>query len=69
MCLTATANKRTRTQICKILSLHNTKIERLSPEKTNVKLEIFKVSANNEFVDVLEELGLLKQIREKGLLR
>ena len=63
LCLTATANKETRQKIINILQLKNVKLEKMSPEKPNVKIHVQKVPHIGESIDKLEEL--LQKIREK----
>ncbi|XP_066925047.1 probable ATP-dependent DNA helicase RecS [Clytia hemisphaerica] len=56
LCLTATANKKTTKKIVNMLQLKNYKIERLSPEKPNVKISVNKVKITSDFEEIISYL-------------
>ncbi|XP_066920848.1 ATP-dependent DNA helicase RecQ-like [Clytia hemisphaerica] len=56
ICLTATANRKTRTGIIRTLELKNAKLIKFSPDKPNVKLNVVKVAGEEHFVEILEPI-------------
>ncbi|XP_066936308.1 ATP-dependent DNA helicase RecQ-like [Clytia hemisphaerica] len=65
LCLTATANRKTRKNITKILGLKRPHVTKVTPEKPNIMLNVIKVKSIEEFMETPMLIEILEKLRSQ----